>query len=172
MDLFKVAQFFGVLVIIANVIAMQMKSKKKIIFCYFLVNLFSSIMFFLLKQYSGALICLFAIFQTVINNCFERKEKDIPKTIIAVYVIISIILGGVTFKIYIDIMPIICSILFTILILQKKEANIRKLALINIIIWVVYDLLCKAYTGAISDIITLISTIIGIYRFDIKKKKN
>lgn len=69
-------------------------------------------------------------------------------------------------------MPIICSILFTIMILQKKEANIRKLALINIIIWVVYDLLCKAYTGAISDLITASSTIIGIYRFDIKKKNN
>ena len=172
MDSVNAAQFFGVLVIISNVIAMQMKSKKKIIFCYLLANLFSSIMFFLLQSYSGAMICLFAMFQTIINNCFERNKKEVPKVLIVLYIIISIILGTITFNKYIDIMPIVCSILFTLIIIQNKESYIRKFALINIIIWVIYDLLCNAYTGAISDLITTISTIVGIYRFDIKVKKN
>ena len=172
MDLSYVAQFFGVLVIISNVIAMQMKKKKQIIICYVLANLFSSINFYLLNSYSGAIICLFAIFQTFINNYFEKNEKDVPKVLIVLYIIISILLGSITFNNYIDIMPIVCSILYTIIILQKKEANIRKIALINIIIWVVYDILCRAYPLAISDLITTASTIIGIYRFDIKKNKN
>ena len=51
----------------------------------------------------------------------------------------------------------------------KKRGKYSKTCFDKYNIWVVYDLLCKAYTGAISDIITLISTIIGIYRFDIKK---
>ena len=54
------------------------------------------------------------------------------------------------------------------MILQKKESNIRKTALINIIIWGVYDFLGKAYSGMISDLITTIATLVGIYRFDIK----
>ena len=170
MNLSSVAQFFGVLVIISNVIAMQMKNKKQIIFWYVLANLFSSINFYLLKSYSGAIICLFAIFQTFINNYFEKNEKDVPKSLIATYIIISIILGAITFNNYIDIMPIVCSILYTIIILQKKEANIRKIALINIIIWVAYDIFCRAYPLAISDLITTVSTLIGIYRFDIKRK--
>ena len=168
MDLSYVAQFFGVLVIISNVIAMQMKKKKQIIFWYILGNMLSSIMFFLLQRYSGATICLFAIFQTFINKYFEKKEKDVPKVIITAYIIISIILGVITFNDYIDIMPIVCSILYTIMILKKKESNIRKTALINIIIWGVYDFLSKAYSGMISDLITTIATLVGIYRFDIK----
>lgn len=170
MDLSNVAQFFGVLVIISNVIAMQMKKKKQIIFWYVLGNMLSSIMFFLLRRYSGAAICLFAIVQTFINSYFEKNEKNVPKTIITTYIIISIILGVITFNGYIDIMPIICSILYTIMILQKKESNIRKTALINIIIWGVYDFLSKAYSGMISDLITTIATLVGIYRFDIKEK--
>lgn len=172
MDLSDVAYFFGFLVIISNVMAMQMKNKKQIIFCYILANLFSSINFYLLKSYSGAIICLFAIVQTFINNYFEKMKKDVPKVLITLYIIISIILGAITFNKYIDIMPIVCSILYTIIILQKKETNIRKIALINIIIWVLYDILCKAYALVISDLITTVSTIIGIYRFDIKTNKS
>lgn len=172
MDSSDVAYFFGFLVIISNIIAMQMKNKKQIIFCYILANLFSSINFYLLKSYSGAIICLFAIVQTFINNYFEKMKKDVPKVLITLYIIISIILGAITFNKYIDIMPIVCSILYTIIILQKKETNIRKIALINIIIWVLYDILCKAYALVISDLITTVSTIIGIYRFDIKTNKS
>lgn len=167
--MFIVAQLFGVLTIISNVIAMQMKNKKQIIFCYILANLFSAINFVLLQSYSGAIICLFAIIQTFINNIFEKKEKKLPKIIIAIYIFISILLGAVTFRSMIDILPIICSILYTLIIIQNKEKNIRKIALINIVIWVFYDIICRAYTAAISDSITTISTLIGIYRFDIKK---
>lgn len=172
MNLFWVAQFFGILVIISNVIAMQINNRKRILFCCVLANIFASINFYLLKSYSGAIICLFAVFQTIINNFFEKKEKDVPKLLIVIYIMISIILGSVTFNTYLDIMPIMCLILFTIMILQKKESNIRKIALINIILWIVYDFSCKAYTEGISDLITMIPIIIGIYRFDIKNKKS
>ena len=172
MDIFLVAQFFGILVIISNVIAMQINNRKRILICCVLANIFASINFYLLKSYSGAIICLFAVFQTIINNIFERKEKNVPKLLIGIYIIISIMLGAATYNTCIDIMPIICLILYTIMILQKKEANIRKIALINIIFWIVYDFLCKAYTEGISDLITMIPILIGIYRFDIKKKNN
>lgn len=38
--MFIIAQFFGILVIIANVLSMQMKNKKQIILMFILANLF------------------------------------------------------------------------------------------------------------------------------------
>lgn len=168
--MFIVAQFFGILVIIANVLAMQMKNKKQIVFMFILANLFSAINFILLKSYSGAIICFFAIIQTFINKIFENKERSVPKIIILIYIIISIILGTITFNSFVDIFPIICSILYTITIIQNKEKNIRRISLVNIILWIIYDIVCKAYTAAISDIFMLISTLIGIYRLDYREK--
>lgn len=168
--MFIVAQIFGILVIIANVLSMQMKKKKQIIFMFILANIFSAINFILLESYSGALICFFAIIQTYINKIFENKEKQVPKTVIGIYIIISIILGIITFKNIIDILPIMCSILYIITIVQNKEKNIRKITLINIIIWIIYDITCKAYTAAISDTMMTISALIGIYKFDYKSK--
>lgn len=168
---FYIAQFFGILVIIANVLAMQMKNKKQIILMFILANLFSAINFLLLKSYSGALICGFAIIQTLINKIFENKEVKVPKVIIGIYVLISIALGRITYTNYIDILPIICSILYTLTILQEKESNIRKISLLNIILWVIYDITIKAYTASVSDALMTISTLIGIYRFDFRKEK-
>ncbi len=169
--MFVTAQIFGILVIIANVLAMQMKNKKQIILMFILANLFSAINFVLLQSYSGATICIFAIVQTFINKFFENKNKQVPKIVIAIYIIISIILGAITFKASIDIVPIICSILYTLTIIQDKEKNIRIISLVNILLWILYDTVCQAYTAAISDSLMTISTIIGIYRFDYKKGK-
>ena len=169
--MFVTAQIFGILVIIANVLAMQMKNKKQIILMFILANLFSAINFVLLQSYSGATICIFAIVQTFINKFFENKNKQVPKIVIAIYIVISIILGAITFKASIDIVPIICSILYTLTIIQDKEKNIRIISLVNILLWILYDTVCQAYTAAISDSLMTISTIIGIYRFDYKKGK-
>lgn len=170
--MFIIAQFFGILAIIANVLSMQMKNKKQIILMFILVNLFSAINFILLQSYSGAVICFFAIIQTFINKIFEKKQQSVPKVIIGMYIVISIILGVITFNNIIDIFPIICSIVYTITIIQDKEKNIRRISLINIILWIIYDIVSQAYTAAISDFLMTISTIVGMYRFDYKKNKN
>jgi hypothetical protein len=169
--MFIIAQFFGILVLVTNVLSMQMKNKKQIIFMFILANLFASINFLLLQGYSGAIICFFSIIQTFINKVFEKQNKKVPKVVIGIYAVISIILGIITFNSFIDIVPIICSILYSLTIIQDKEKNIRKISLVNIILWVIYDVICKAYTAAISDLLMTVSTVVGMYRFDYKNKK-
>ena len=169
--MFIIAQLFGILVILTNILAMQQKNKNQIIFLFILANLFSSINFILLNSYTGTTICFFAIIQTLINKIFEKKEQPVPKIVILLYIVISIILGLITFNSFVDILPIICSILYTITIIQDKEKNIRKITLINIILWIIYDVVCLAYTAALSDLLTAISTLIGMYRLDYKKAK-
>ncbi len=169
--MFSFAQFFGILVIITNVLAMQMRKKCQIILMLILVNLLSSINFIMLQSYSGAIVCFFAIAQTIINKKFENKNQQVPKKIILIYILISIVLGLFVFTKWIDVLPIVCAILYIFAIVQNKEKNIRKLSLINVIIWLSYDLISQAYAIFISDFLTLISILVGMYRFDFKKKK-
>lgn len=167
--MFILAQIFGTLMLIVNVLAMQMKDKKNIIFMLLLANLFAVFNFVFLNGYSGAIICGFAIIQTIINNFYEKKGKKLPFLLLMIFIIISIILGIFTFKGIIDILPIVCSILYSLIIVQSKERIIRILSLINIVLWLIYDLFFMAYVAAISDILVVASTLIGMYRFDFKK---
>lgn len=169
--MFIIAQLFGILVIISNALSMQMKQKRHMITMFMIANLCSVINFILLKSYSGATICFFAIIQIFINYIFERKEKEVPKIVIAGYIIISILIGLITFNTYIDILPIISSILYTLSIIQTKEKNIRKIVLINSISWTIYEFITMAYTAGLSDALMTISSLIGIYRFDYKKQE-
>lgn len=168
---FILAQILGFLALIPSVLAMQMNKKDKIIFMFILVNFLGGLNFLLLQGYSGAMICFFAIIQIIINKRFEKNGKPVPKVILCFYTVVVILLGLVTYKSFIDVLPIIASCLGILIFTQEKESNIRKLSLLNLMLWITYDFITMAYTAIITDGITALSTVIGIYRYDIKKKE-
>jgi hypothetical protein len=54
---------------------------------------------------------------------------------------------------------------------QKNPRMIRLLSLLSPPLWLIYNVLSGSYPGILSEIFLLTSTLIGIYRFDIRKKK-
>ena len=171
MNYFVLAQIFGVLGMIANVLSMQMKKRKNILIMLLLLSLFSALNFLCLGSITGAFISLFGIVEMIINYIFEKNKKDVPIYVIVIYIIINIILGLLTYKGLIDILPIVSSIAYVLGILNKKESNIRKLMLINQASWLTYDINQKAYAFAISNVLSIISNIIAMYRYDYKRSK-
>lgn len=171
MNGFIIAQIFGTLGLIFSVLAMQMKAKKNIMIMFLCLNLASALNFLFLESYSATYIYFFAVIETFINYLFEKKKKSIPIYLVVVYIIINLILGIIAYTKLIDLIPIICSILFCLSICAKKEHNIRKIMLGNLTLWLVYDITVKAYAYSISNILTTISTIISIYRYDYKPNK-
>ncbi len=146
---FVVAQIFGILGIIASVLSMQFKKRKHILIALLLLNLFSALNFVFLGSLSSAYVCFFAIIEMIINYIFEKNNKDVSKGVICIYIIINIILGMISYKTLIDILPIACALLYCGTILTKKETNIRKLMLVNQSTWLVFDIVVKAYTFSI-----------------------
>lgn len=170
MSNFVIAQIFGILGIIASVLSMQFKNRKHILIVLFLLNLFSALNFIFLGNMTSSYICLFALVEMIINTSFELKNKEVPKWVVGIYIVINIALGMLTYKSIIDILPIACALIYCGTILTKKESNIRKLMLANQSTWLVFDLIVKAYTFSISNILTIISIAIAMYRYDYKGK--
>ena len=98
-------------------------------------------------------------------------NKKVPVYIISIYVIVNIILGLVSYKGLLDIIPIARALLFCATVCTKKESNIRKIMFGNQSLWLVYDIIVRAYMFSVSNILTLISIIISIIRYDLKKQK-
>lgn len=103
------------------------------------------------------------------NYRLALKNKKINKWLGAFFIIVAISTSLYTYKTFIDILPIISSVTYTLSIMQVKEKNIRLLILINLICLTTYDIVGKAYVTSITDISSLGSTIIGIIRYDILK---
>ena len=105
-----------------------------------------------------------------INYLFERKNKKVPIYVIGIYVVINIILGLISYHSLIDILPIVCALIYCATVLVKQESTIRRLMIANQSIWLYVDIMVKAYAFSISNILTIISTIIAIFRYEKKKQ--
>lgn len=161
-----IAQILGLFGIAANVIGIQLKKKRHILMSLILVNIIFAISFILLKSYSGAVIALFAGIQTYIKYVYDDKNKKLPIYFIALFLIVPLIFGLTVYKSYIDILPLICSITYTLIILQKDEKELRLLSFFNILIWTIYDFYIGFYTAAVNDVLLTLSILIAIFRYD------
>lgn len=110
------------------------------------------------------------VIEIIINTILENKGKKTPKPLIILYLIISILLGITTFGSFVDLLPILASILFVFTLIQSKEKYVRLLILGNLTSWIIYDFLVKAYLAGISDLFVILSTITAIIRYDVKKE--
>lgn len=154
-----------------SVITMQFKDKRKILIEMILVNFVSLFSFLILKKYSAIVVCLIAIVQTYIKFKFDQKNKKVPVTIQVILIIISILSGFLTFKTWFDILPVASLVFYTLSVLQSKEKNFRLYTLGKVCGWIVYDFYAKAYTGFVFYVCILISTIIALIRYDMKKER-
>lgn len=168
---FIIAQVFGILGIIASVCSMQFKNRKHIFLALLLLNLFSALNFVFLGTFASAYICFFAILEMLINHLFERKNKPVPVYIVAIYIAVNIALGALSFSGWLDLIPIVCALIFCATLLTKKEQNIRKLMIGNQTLWLGFDLAVGAYMFSISNVLTIISTAIALYRYRQKPSK-
>ncbi len=162
---FVIAQGFGLLGLIASVCSMQFKKRRQIFTALLLLNLFSALNFAFLGSWTTVYVSLFAMFEMIINNLFEWKKNPVPGAVVGFYVAANIALGMLGFSGWLDILPIACALIFCATILMKNEQNIRKATFANQALWLIFDITAGAYFFALSNVLTLISTGLALWRF-------
>lgn len=170
--MFIIAQILGILGSASNIISMQLKKKQHILICFILAGVLFTGSYLLLNGYSGAIVCLIATLQTGLSYIYDRKNKELPKWLIIIFFILSTLGGVLTYQNILDIFAILAGVTYTWSIIQKQEKYIRLITLSNSALWFIYDIFIKAYSTCISDAIIILSTLIGIIRFDVLKNKN
>ena len=69
-----------------------------------------------------------------------------------------------------SLLAIGAGITYALIVASNNMKTIRKLNLIQSLLWTIYDLIICAYTASISSIFVFVSTLIAIFRYDILKK--
>ena len=117
------------------------------------------------------IVCVDTII-TIVNYRLSLKNKKINKLLGTFFILVAISTSIYTYETIMDILPIICSVTYTLSVMQSKEKNIRFLIFINLTSWLTYDIYGKAYVTVLTDACSLISTIAGIIRHDLPKKRS
>ena len=161
-------QTLGFIGLIIQVLSIQSKAYKKVIFMTITAELVFGIQLFLLGAITGAVTNIGAcVSNTVYYLCIKNGKKTFPFQIL--FGIIFVALGIFTWEGMLSLLVIIAKVISTVSYGIKHTKTIRICKLISLPLWLVYDARHGSIGGVINDILVIASAIVGIIRLDKEK---
>lgn len=121
---------------------------------------------------SGMVICLVACVQVFINFFFfTRKEKEVPKWIIPVYLVVFYAVNLLSFSQWYDALVFGTSTCYVLSISQKSTRMYRILYCTNSALWILYDFLAHSYSNLATHIALVVFTLVSMVVNDRKEEK-
>ena len=176
-----IAQVVGIFGMIANFVSFQQKKQKTAILCQFFSAFLFGINYLLLGAYIGAILNVVGVIRA---GVFVNREKLNAEHPVWLIVFILAFASGylLTFlafgtkptlqNLIIEILPVIAMILSTVSYRLNRAKDIRRFGLFCSPLWLVYNIFCFSIGAIISEVLNLISIIIGIIRIDLKGKQD
>ncbi len=166
------AQIVGIMGIALSLLSFQFSKRKSIMLAQMLANLLFALQLFMVGAITGGCLDLISFVRTLI---FSNNTKPWAKSRwwLFAFILLMIAAGIFTWKDGWSILPMIGSVLSTLALWMKKEQTIRLISLGVGPCWLVYNLVVGAYTGALNEILAMISIVVGLIRHNkhIKGKK-
>ena len=173
------AQATGIIAMGFNVFSYQCKSQKGLVTCQLFGTLLFAINYFMLGAVVGGFLDLIGAFRSVVFMFRKKFRADSIYWVVffcAFYVltyILNFTVFGETFTIktcLLEILPVVSMITSTIAFYVGNAAVTRKLGYITSPTWLIYNFVIVAIGGIVCEVLCLCSVIIGIIRYDIKRK--
>lgn len=180
MEIEIVAQAFGIVGMIFNIIVFQQKKQRNVLIFQFFAALTFAINYLLLGAIVGGLLNIVGALRAVVFY-FEDKTRARALPWLIVFILAFGVSYPLTFlafgtqpsakNLIIELLPVLAMIIATIALRAGKSKTVRSLGLISSPMWLVYNCFSGSFGAIASEILNLISIIVGIIRLDIKKKE-
>lgn len=167
-----IANAIGIAAVVVYLLSYQQKTQKKIAAFNMTCRGLYVLQYVLLGAYSGAvldILCMLALLPA------QRKEKAwvqkyrIP--IILASALALIVAGLLLDQTIFGLLVIIGCILQMIAFWMDTEKKIRLVCLLACPCWLAYNLSSLAFGSSIGDVMTIVSILIAMFRYDFKKVK-
>ena len=160
-----IAQIIGIVVTALCIVSYQLERKWQMLFISFVANFLNVIMFFLLNGVTSAvMVSLTATAQCAVNSFFAYKGKEPTLVQKIIFTVLYVVSGALQYKVLLDILPILASLLFMISVFQKTEQKLRVFCAANAAVWIVYDCIVGT-TAVFGQIFSLVSISVALIRY-------
>lgn len=171
------AYVFSVLGLIISLVAPLIKGARMnlILILGFLSNAFIATSYLLEgRGINGAAACCLGAVIIFVNYFFEKDNKAIPKWLNAIYMLAFVavniwVVGGISFP---CILSISACAFFVLCVGQKKGEKYRMYLFVNIVLWLIYDIVTGAYAVIITHGAEVVTILLGMFIHDRKGKNN
>ena len=172
MKIIIIAQILGLFGALSSVVSGWQKNRNKMLLFLMFDNIFYTAQYILLGAYTGAVTNIIGLLRTALfkkKGQFKYLKGNCILYIILIMYIWSCIL---TFDGIGSYLPLFASLVYAITLWQDDVKKIRFGTMIMYMFWIIYNIMYKAYAGAVIETILFISILIVIIKRDILDKRN
>ena len=124
----------------------------------------------LLNQAAGAFLSIATIIRTIIFFLYNKFNLKPSIATFATFEIGFIIIAGITWNSYYDILFLFAVSILTIVTWQDNMFVLRVGMILNSAVLIVYDILIGAYINTIGKVFCLVAAVIAIIYYDVYKR--
>ena len=154
----------------ALILSICIKDRKKSLGVQSLNCLFEAIYSFIINAFTGAFLSIINFIRTYIFMQSEKIKRNIYVFILIMFESIIVLNCIYTWNGIISLLPTIGSIIRTYCLWQSNMKLVRISGITTGILYGLYYLYYQSWFIVAGDIILLITSIISIYKYDIKKE--
>ena len=173
-----VAQIFGIIGMLLNILIYQQKKQKGVLICQFFATISFTLNYLLLGAVVGGLLNLLGALRSVIFY-FEQKTKANSIAWLIFFIIAFVTSYLLTFFVFktpitaknliIELLPVVAMIIATVSLRLNSAKAVRAFGLFASPMWLVYNCFSGSIGAIASEVLNLISIVVGIIRIDMKK---
>lgn len=169
-----VAQSLGLIAFLIAALSFQSKTQRRIVCMQMIASFCFTVQYFILGVTCGCILNGIAFFRAFVYSF--RSTHRWAASVIWLYVFSAlIIVGGVYSAIDGEGLPVIIavvgSIIATVGYRMEKAGTVRTVTLIQSPLWLIYAFVSGSIGGALSELFSICSIVIGKLRLDLKKHR-
>lgn len=148
---------------------MKGKDMRVILVFVFLANLFVGLSYVLTGAQNGMVSCGLGAVTSVINYCFERKNRSLPMWLVVIYGLAFVVVNIFTFTSFAAVFALLACLAFVMGVVQKNGKKYRIWTLTNAIFWLFYDITSHSYGPVITHVFQSVIAVFGMIVHDRKQ---
>ena len=168
---FLIAQGFGLCAMIALFCIYQQKSRRKLLICKLLADVFWVVHYFLLGAFGGMVPNFVGIFRELTFMQRDRKRWASLPFIPVIFILANWTIGFSSFSSPINILPIAASTFVTISLWLRSPALTKIISVPVSLTFLIYDLFVGSWIGVINESLAICSILLSFLRQRYAKTK-
>lgn len=167
---FIISQVIGFAAAALLLFSFQQRTHRRIVAMQFCSGLLFALQYFMLGAYEG-MVGNIVGFSRCIAYCFRGKSKFSDSIACPiVFAALAGIGGLITYTGPVSLLPMAAMMISSFVMWNPKTQELRALTLPTSLMWLIYNIICNSYSGTLTEILSILSIIIGLIRFRTKKQ--
>ena len=169
--LYTLSQISGYTSLLFVAISYFCKNKSKFLIFQSISDIFYAMAYLFINIYVAGIITIISSIRCIVFHLFEKKNISHFKITLPIFLSLNMLITILFWQSTSDIIPLITSIVYTLIFVFKNTQLIRYISIIPSVALCIYNIYFRLYGIALLDILEIVVLIVSIIYFARTKHK-